>query len=187
MLLICDKHIQAGGMVKTEFYIGWGRGTNQWHSKWIYSRRQSGWQGPFKPSPTPLMERKKSLKFQQVFRCKLTQMRKRWNCLSINNIPGNHLCQLPSQPCNKTLAPQLLPSHSLFPLSFFLSPSPKVSRQLHVNFVTPQVLLILLQGWIIGCFKKQVFKQRLKAVLIKQGWKSTRNLSGREQKALSFA
>lgn len=106
MLLICDKHIQAGGMVKTEFYIGWGRGTNQWQSKWIYSRRQSGWQGPFKPSPTPLMERKKSLKFQQVSRCKLTQMRKRWNCLSINNIPGNHLCQVPSQPCNKTLAPQ---------------------------------------------------------------------------------
>lgn len=84
------------------------------------------------------------------------------------------------------------PTTSVFTLTvfqscFLLSPSLKVSRQLHVNFVTPLVLLILLQGWIIGCFKKQVFKQRLKAVLSKQGWKSTRNLAGREQKALSLA
>ena len=71
--------------MKTEFYIGWGRGTNWWQSKWIYSRRQRGWQGPSKPSPTSLVERKKSLKFQQVSGCKLTQLRKRWNCLSINN------------------------------------------------------------------------------------------------------
>lgn len=72
-------------------------------------------------------------------------------------------------------------------VSIVFPPFLKVSRQLRVNFVTHQVLLILLQGWIIGCFKKQVFKHRLKAVLTKQGWKSTRNLAGREEKALSSA
>lgn len=35
---------------------------------------------------------------------------------------------------------------TVFQSPFLHSPSPKVSRQLHVNSVTPQVLLILLQG-----------------------------------------
>lgn len=47
--------------------------------------------------------------------------------------------------------PDSSPAASAFALtvlqsSRLLSPSPEVSRQLHVNFVTPQVLLILLQG-----------------------------------------